>query len=235
MASNDGSMHGRIWCWCARNKTDGDIPVATWNKQRPVKARAELIKAGLAEDHGDKIVMHDYLDHQRSADEIEELRNKRATAGSKGGKAKASATASARQKLKQTASKSVADSSDAFQASRESSPNDLGSSNATGREIARIVKLYVESSTAAGVPAPSESQDRVSKSARSLLDQGYPPEQVADAARNAAVGGWNDLAQQLQRDAARAKPTAVSALATADARYFAGTSLAETLERKAIG
>lgn len=103
-----------LWCWCSRNRTDGRVKIATWNKRGTPKARREIIDAGLAEMHDDHVDMHDYLEHQRSAAEIDELREKRRAAGSKGGKAKAnglaSATASAIADAEQTGSKSVAES-----------------------------------------------------------------------------------------------------------------------------
>jgi len=53
--------------------------------------------------------MHDYLEHQQSAEQVETRRNKRAAAGSMGGRAKANGLASANSHAKQMASKSVAD------------------------------------------------------------------------------------------------------------------------------
>ncbi len=53
--------------------------------------------------------MHEYTKHQMSAADIADLREKRAAAGSKGGKAKASATANASPVAKQTPSKDVAE------------------------------------------------------------------------------------------------------------------------------
>jgi hypothetical protein len=97
------------WCWSSRNKTDGQIKAASWAKRGTAKARLELIAAGLAEETTEGVEMHDYLEHQRSAAEIEALVEKRRLAGSKGGKAKANALASAKQVLEQTGSKDVAD------------------------------------------------------------------------------------------------------------------------------
>jgi hypothetical protein len=99
------------WCWCSRHLTDGKVPAKVWTKRGTPASRRELTEAGLAEQVGDTILMHDYLEHQRSADEVAEMRAKRAEAGRKGGKAKArnlaSAKASAKQVPKQTGSKSV--------------------------------------------------------------------------------------------------------------------------------
>ena len=76
-----------LWCWCSRSTSDGDVPEAVWLKRtKTPKVRAELL-ANLAEARPDGGVhMHDYLEHQRSRDEIAALREKRSRAGSLGGK-----------------------------------------------------------------------------------------------------------------------------------------------------
>lgn len=59
------------WCWCSRHLTDGHMPAATWRKRGGPKARAELVAAGLVEPLDDNSVrFHDYLEHQRSAEEV---------------------------------------------------------------------------------------------------------------------------------------------------------------------
>jgi hypothetical protein len=97
-----------LWCWCSRNETDGWVTPNVWTKRTTPAVRRELL-ASLVEDHGDRFYMHDYLDHQRSAEEIADLREKRSKAGAKGGKrsasAKANAQASASANGKQDASK----------------------------------------------------------------------------------------------------------------------------------
>jgi hypothetical protein len=81
-----------LWCWCSRNTSDGDVPESVWLKRTTPKVRSELL-AGLAEPRPDGVHMHHYLEHQRSKKEIEELRAKRARAGSLGGKRSAEAKA----------------------------------------------------------------------------------------------------------------------------------------------
>jgi hypothetical protein len=97
------------WCWCNRNRTNGMVAQTSWDKRGTKRARKELIDAGLADVVDGGVVMHDYLEHQRSAEEIDELSAKRREAGKKGGKAKANALASAKQELKQNAGKAVAE------------------------------------------------------------------------------------------------------------------------------
>lgn len=84
-----------LWCWSSRNRTDGEIPEGVWKRRGSLKSRRELMRAGLVEARGEDVDMHDYLEHQRSAAEIDELARKRAEAGSKGGKSAASARATA--------------------------------------------------------------------------------------------------------------------------------------------
>ena len=97
------------WCWCNRNRTDGKVTQASWAKRGTPKARRELVDAGLAVPSEDGVQMHDYLEHQRSAAEIDELAEKRREAGRKGGLARASARASAKQTPEQTGSKPQAE------------------------------------------------------------------------------------------------------------------------------
>ncbi|MFC0041048.1 hypothetical protein [Actinomadura rayongensis] len=72
------------WCWCSRHLTDGHIPGATWAKRGTPRARAELLAAGLVEQTRDGVRMHDYLRHQRSAAEVDQLRQARGETGSLG-------------------------------------------------------------------------------------------------------------------------------------------------------
>lgn len=73
------------WCWCSRHLTDGQVPRATWNRRGTPKVRRELVEAGLVEDHGsDGVVMHDYLEHQRSRAQVEDINDARREASIKG-------------------------------------------------------------------------------------------------------------------------------------------------------
>jgi hypothetical protein len=74
-----------LWCWCSRNESDGKVPESVWLKRTTGKVRAELL-VDLVEQRDDGVLMHDYLEHQRSKAEIAELRAKRSRAGSLGGK-----------------------------------------------------------------------------------------------------------------------------------------------------
>jgi hypothetical protein len=81
-----------LWCWSSRNLKDGDIPESVWLKRTTPKTRAELLVA-LVEPRSDGVHMRDYLKHQRSKQEVLELRAKRARAGSMGGKRSAESRA----------------------------------------------------------------------------------------------------------------------------------------------
>jgi len=73
-----------LWCWCARNTSDGKVSESVWLKRTTPKVRAELLLE-MAEPIKGGVYMHDYLEHQRSKGEIEALRDKRAKAGALGG------------------------------------------------------------------------------------------------------------------------------------------------------
>lgn len=94
-------------CYCSRLETDGNLKASATRKLGPTDAIEELLREGLFDDTGAGYQVHDYLDFQRSAAEIREIRENRRLAGSAGGKAKAAAVADA----KQSASKPVGISS----------------------------------------------------------------------------------------------------------------------------
>lgn len=97
------------WCYCSRNLNDGQLTTAQFLKLFSAKSRKELTTVGFVKASSFGYEMHDYLEHQQSAEEVETRRNKRIMAGSKGGKAKANGLASAKQMPEQTPSKPVAD------------------------------------------------------------------------------------------------------------------------------
>lgn len=72
------------WCYCSRNRTDGRISDVIWKRRGGAKARRELVDAGLAEQADGFVEMHDYLEHQRSAEEIRLLRETRGDTGTYG-------------------------------------------------------------------------------------------------------------------------------------------------------
>jgi hypothetical protein len=97
------------WCYCSRNLNDGKLTKTQFSKLFSAKSRKELLTVGFVKESGSGYEMHDYLEHQQSAEDVENRRMARAVAGSKGGKAKANGLANAKQTPEQTPSKSVAD------------------------------------------------------------------------------------------------------------------------------
>lgn len=70
-----------LWCYCSRQLTDGHVPKAAWEKRTTAAIRRELVAAKLVEPQtGGDVVMHDYLDWQRSAADIEAASEKKQTA-----------------------------------------------------------------------------------------------------------------------------------------------------------
>lgn len=118
-------------CYASRQLTDGVIPVRLVGRMTDLSNNealaSRLLEANLwhTAQHeckscpqavGDVYVIHDYLEHQRSADEVRELSEKRSAAGRKGGRAsgvtrkgEANSEASAQAKSKQTRSKTEAE------------------------------------------------------------------------------------------------------------------------------
>jgi len=97
------------WCYCSRNLNDGQLTKAQFLKLFSAKSQKELTTVGFVKANDRGYEMHDYLEHQQSAEQVENRRTARAMAGSKGGKAKANGLASAKQMPEQMPSKLVAD------------------------------------------------------------------------------------------------------------------------------
>lgn len=75
----------RLWCWCGRHLTDGHVTAAVWKKITTPTVRRELLEAGLVDAYRDgSFVMHDYLDWQRSADEVNAALETKRSAGRMG-------------------------------------------------------------------------------------------------------------------------------------------------------
>ena len=88
--------------FCNEYLTDGfisdtDIETVAFNafQRQPKKAVESLVKAGLWDRVSGGDMIHDYLDYNKSKQEIEELRSKKTYAGKKGGQASAQARAEA--------------------------------------------------------------------------------------------------------------------------------------------
>lgn len=73
-------------CYCGRNLTDG-LVTNGWLKRyaRNPEVAGELVHVGLLHLHDKGYLVHDYLKHQRSAEEVTEARVRRSEAGRKAG------------------------------------------------------------------------------------------------------------------------------------------------------
>lgn len=86
-----------LWAYCSRYLTDGRVPATIAHRltKDASKARCrKLVAAGLLEEDGADYVCHDYLEHQRSADEVAAARERNAANGRAGGLARAKQVAS---------------------------------------------------------------------------------------------------------------------------------------------
>lgn len=73
------------WCWNSRYLTDGHVPAATRAKRGKAKVWDELIDAGLVDVYEDgSLMMHHYTEHQRTAEEVQAIRDARAGSGALG-------------------------------------------------------------------------------------------------------------------------------------------------------
>lgn len=81
-----------MWCYCGRNHNDGIITAVRWKTFGTAAERRQITDAGFADPIGlGGYVMHDYTEHNRSREQIDDLSAKRAEAGRKGGSAGKSA------------------------------------------------------------------------------------------------------------------------------------------------
>lgn len=77
----------RAWCYCSEYLTDGHVVPGAARDLGAPRAWQELVVVDLAEPMDDGgYWMHDYLEHQRSAQQIAELKERRRQAGRKGGR-----------------------------------------------------------------------------------------------------------------------------------------------------
>lgn len=128
-------------CYSSRHLTDGIVPIRLVARltdlPNPEALASRLLEANLwhpaqheckecPQGLGDVYVIHDYLDHQRSAAEVRDLSEKRAAAGRSGGKASGEtrrAEASAKQVLQQTRSKTEAETETYAETEVEQNPS----------------------------------------------------------------------------------------------------------------
>ena len=80
--------HVRGMCYAARHRTDGHIPSAIVPTLAHTKALRELESSGVWDRNGTGYVIHDWLDYNRSRDELRSLSEVRAQAGRRGGQSK---------------------------------------------------------------------------------------------------------------------------------------------------
>jgi len=76
--------HVEAICWASRNEGQYRIPKGVAAKKWRAKVIAELVSARLFDDSGDTYEVHDYLEFNRSADEIAAYREARGDAGTLG-------------------------------------------------------------------------------------------------------------------------------------------------------
>jgi hypothetical protein len=96
-----------LWCHCGQRLSDGFVRDAAWRRFGTAPVRRQIVEHGLAERVSGGYQMHDYLDHQRSLDEVTALREKRSEAGKRSGAARAKAKASVQQDVQQDAEQTV--------------------------------------------------------------------------------------------------------------------------------
>lgn len=90
-----------LWAYCKRLNTDGIVPLTRWKSVR-ITSQKQLLRH-YVKDHGTHVEMVGWLEHQQSAEQLADLRKRRAEYGRLGGLAKAHGKQDAKQTAKQTA------------------------------------------------------------------------------------------------------------------------------------
>lgn len=209
-----------MWCWCARHHTDGHIPAGTWAKRGTSRARRELAVAGLVKPSDGSVVMHDYLEHQRSAAEIAALREKRRTAGRKGGQSRANGQANANQMLDQVPKQNGGKAQPETDTETERPNGRLPSSPSAPRGAAAPSDINAGTIVAAWVDAFTESTGRkpsasmkaqAGREARQLLETDADPGLVLAAAKAVGSKGLACVEREYAPLVARGRQRAVVA------------------------
>ena len=86
-------VYARGLMYSCRHESDGALPVGKFDAAEDAEPVAALVTAGLWHEDGTSYVINDYLDWNRSSDEIERIREERRTAGKRGGEASGKARA----------------------------------------------------------------------------------------------------------------------------------------------
>lgn len=231
------------WCWSRKHGTDGRMPVGVWNKRGTPKARQELLAADLAHVQGDSSVqLHDYLDWQPSADELEVRREQARAAGQAGGLAKAKRTAkrTARKplsgSLSGTPSEPLPDLDRDLKTSSSTPPVGATASPLAVVEdtpnASHVIAAYCDGAKSTGRSLPSERlRGKVGKDAKRLNAAGTPWPDLISAAKRMGSAGWDDLDRELQQPQ-RGKPVGTGVASMPDEDYLAGGVFTDAMKRR---
>lgn len=234
--------------YCSRNRTDGHVPaqivVRLSDRKQPKKLAAKLVDVGLWHAPGhdcercpqitEGYYVHDYLEHQRSAEQIADLRRKRAEAGRKGGSV-------SRPKVSKTEASASGGASDVLQANTEAKqkpieaptdaptevpPTEVLAERPNGRSGASkprrqrhddqqspnagdVVAAWVEGAEqTTGERPASRLVAQVGRQARELIAEGKDPARLIAAARAAGSKGFADLPRELLKTGANGRAPA---------------------------
>ena len=163
--------------------TDGRIDRRVAERRWPKKVLAELL-AGIDDRpllvlDGDVYVLRSYAEHQMTAADVEDLRSKRATAGRKGGIARASARANAEALAKQSPTREEEEK----KGEANASPSSEIAIADLRPEIEHLLDLLDSEIVRNGGRAPSRSKKN-RDAMRLMLDRdGLTPDQIERAIR----------------------------------------------------
>jgi hypothetical protein len=184
-------------CYANRHTTDGFVPAGLLRRLGdPAAADAadRLVEAGLWEPADGGWVIHDYLRYQRSRAEIEDIGDKRAEAGRRGGQAKPKQTGSKPEandrhtgsNAEAVASKPEAEEEREREVDDEHTPRARGSGAGRPNDRPRVRAVPKPAAEEAPLPADWAPDDPALAWAAA---KGWPPDWVADQTE-LFVGYW---------------------------------------------
>jgi hypothetical protein len=148
-----------LWCHCGQRLSDGFVRDAAWKRYGTPTARRQIVERGLAKRVTGGYQMHDYLDHQRSLEQIQEMSAKRAAAGRRSAEVRAQARASVEHPVEQDAEQDAGNAETEILTGNTSSHpgTDPGSDRAV--ELSTGSKKPDKKTDGAGQPANGPQQD----------------------------------------------------------------------------
>lgn len=192
-----------LWSHCGQMLTDGFVRDAAWKTIGSASTRRQLVDAGLAEPVPGGYRMHDYLEHQRSRAEVEDMIARKSAAGKRSAAARAQARALAEQGVQHGVEQ------DAEQSVEQDAQQ--GEQQRRGEERrGEVVLAEVSNRSNGSSPSPPDSiNDLIIREIRAVTGKTVSPEWAAVVAGEILGGIQPDNPAAYLRQSIRSEPNPV--------------------------